>query len=240
MITDCIFDFYGTLVDIHTDEDREELWQTLAEEFAPKGLIASPEELRLSYQQLVDEEENRMSLLHPDGNGEICLDRVFAGLFRDREMSEEDPLVREVGRRFRELSLDHLRPYEGAARLLNSLRESGKRVWLLSNAQRIFTAHEIELAGLADCFDGIYLSSDHGVKKPSPDFFRILLTEREIRPEQAVMIGNDGRCDIGGAKSVGLASVYLRSETSPKEETPDADYCLEYPDMTKLGEILLQ
>ena len=26
----CIFDLYGTLVDIHTDEEQEELWERLA------------------------------------------------------------------------------------------------------------------------------------------------------------------------------------------------------------------
>ena len=30
MYETCIFDLYGTLVDIHTDEKKEELWEKLA------------------------------------------------------------------------------------------------------------------------------------------------------------------------------------------------------------------
>ena len=52
------------------------------------------------------------------------------------------------------------------------------------------------------------------------------------------MIGNDGVCDIEGAKKAGLKTVYVRSEISPKEELPEADYVLKKMDMERIGEIL--
>lgn len=53
------------------------------------------------------------------------------------------------------------------------------------------------------------------------------------------MIGNDGVCDIRGGTQAGLATLYVRTEISPKEELPRADHVLEQMDMKRITEILL-
>ena len=96
----------------------------------------------------------------------------------------------------------------------------------------------MERLGLDGLFDGVYLSSDYGCKKPDCRFFQVLLRERGIDPRQAVMIGNDGICDIQGARAVGLSTVYIRSNLSPAEPVPAADYVLEKMDLKRVGAIL--
>ena len=147
-------------------------------------------------------------------------------------------LVRRTGLAFRRNSTEYLRLYEGAAELLRTLRARGCGVWLLSNAQAMFTRWELERLGLEGLFDGVYLSSDYGCKKPDPRFFKALLQERGIDPGQAVMIGNDGICDIEGARAAGLSTVYIRSNRSPAEPLPDADYVLEKMDLKRVLTIL--
>ena len=134
----------------------------------------------------------------------------------------------------------NIRLYPGARELLEALRAAGRRVWLLSNAQAIFTRDELAGLQIADLFDGVYLSSDYGVKKPDRRFFDVLLRERRIVPETAVMVGNDGLCDIAGARALGLATVYIRSNLSPAEPTPHADFVLETPDLPRVQKLLLQ
>ena len=48
--------------------------------------------------------------------------------------------------------------------MLQRIKDAGKKIFLLSNAQVAFTAPEISLLGLTRYFDGILLSSDAGVK----------------------------------------------------------------------------
>lgn len=240
MYKECIFDLYGTLADIRTDEEEEELWQTMAAEFSPWGMIEDPKELHREYHRLIQEETSRLSAQSSGFEPEIELNVVFAGLFRKETVHRDDPLVWNAGRRFRELSRDYIRLYEGVPKMLRTLREEGRRVWLLSNAQRIFTAYELDMLGITCLFDGIYLSSDYGCKKPDPAFFRILLRERKIEPAEAIMIGNDGTCDIAGAKQMGIATLYLHTATSPDGVFPEADYVLPEPDMKKVTEILLR
>lgn len=240
-LRNCIFDLYGTLVDIHTDEDDPALWRALALEYRQHGALFRPKQLRAAYLRLVRQEEARLQALclEPDSQPEIRLETVFRQLFAMRGISADDADAAQMGRMFRALSTKSLRLYEGVPELLQALRRAGLGVWLLSNAQRLFTAPELDALGLTDCFDGIYLSSDCGRKKPDPRFFRQLLTEQNLPVESAIMVGNDGTCDIAGAKAVGLRTLYIRSNLTPEEPTPQADHVLEEMDISQVQRILL-
>ena len=225
---DCIFDLYGTLVDIHTDEERPQLWEDLAAWYREHSAPYAPEELQEAYIRTVRQMECGTSLRNDahEAHPEIQLEFVFQALYRQKGTDASLDLAVRTGERFRKESLDYIRLYDGAAELLKALRANGQRIWLLSNAQRIFTAYELKTLGIEPLFDGIYLSSDYGCKKPDRRFFDILLKERGIAVEHAVMTGNDGVCDIQGAREAGLSTVYIRSNISPEEPLPEADYGL--------------
>lgn len=238
---DCIFDLYGTLADIRTDERSPRLWEAMARWYRERGADYPPQALRDRYFRLVRELERDAMRADHELDGacpEIRIEQVFLRLFLDRGVRAGPELAVAAGAYFRKCSLEYIRLYDGAEELLKSLRANGQRLWLLSNAQRIFTMGELQSLGLERYFDGIYLSSDYGVKKPDRRFFQLLLRERRIRPECAVMIGNDGICDIAGAQAVGLTTVYIRSNISPREPLPKADYVLERMDLARVRRIL--
>ena len=239
----CIFDLYGTLVDIHTDETLPRLWDELAAWYREHGADYAPDELRDAYFQTVRQMEGGPASLRHDAHEahpEIRLELVFQHLFRTKGIDAGLDLAVRTGARFRQGSMDYIRLYDGAVELLTALRANGQGVWLLSNAQRIFTDYELQALGIKALFDGIYLSSDYGCKKPDRRFFEVLLSEREITRSSAIMIGNDGGCDIRGAQAVGLSTLYIRSNISPKEPLPQADYVLEKMDLSLVRRILTQ
>lgn len=238
---DCIFDLYGTLVDIHTDETRPALWRRMAALYREHGADYTPDELRGAYFQTVRDMEGGTDPLRNDAHEahpEIQLEYVFQALFRAKGVDAGLELAVHTGAQFRKGSMEYIRLYDGAAELLQALRTNGQRVWLLSNAQRIFTAYELQTLGIEALFDGIYLSSDYGCKKPDLRFFEALLKERNIDRSRAVMVGNDGLCDIRGAKAAGLSTIYIRSNISPAEPLPEADYVLEEMDLDRVRAIL--
>ena len=238
---DCIFDLYGTLVDVHTDETRPRLWEELAAWYREHGADYRPDELQNAYFRTVREmEAGKASPRHDahEAHPEIRIELVFQTLYREKGADAGLELAVRTGERFRRGSLDYIRLYSGAEELLKALRANGQGVWLLSNAQRIFTACELQTLGIGPLFDGIYLSSDYGCKKPDRRFFELLLRERGIAPESAVMIGNDGVCDIRGARSAGLSTLYIRSNLSPEEPAPRADHVLMEMDLGRVREIL--
>lgn len=232
----CIFDLYGTLVDIHTDEGKDSLWERLAACYSLSGASYQPAELRDAYAQIIGEREREGRLRQDahEAHPEIQIEYVFQALFQKKGVEADLRLAVRMGQIFREASTDYIRLYDGAEALLKRLKEQGRGVYLLSNAQRIFTEHELKVLGLESFFDGIFISSDYGCKKPDRRFFELMLKACSIDPKTAIMIGNDGVCDIQGAQAVGLATCYIRSNLSPKEPLPAADYVLEQMDLGRV------
>jgi putative hydrolase of the HAD superfamily len=236
----CLFDLYGTLVDIRTDEDAPSLWKVMAEYYRERGASYRPGELRDAYSHEIRCAEGAASST-PDAHEahpEIQIEYVFQRLFQARGGNASLEQAIQAGRQFRKLSTVYIRLYDGAVEMLQTLREQGCGVYLLSNAQGIFTRMELDQLGLTPLFDKIYLSSDYGVKKPDRRFFDLLLQTEGIAPDSAVMIGNDGACDIAGGRAAGLATLYVRSNISPQEPLPAADYVLEEMDLEWVTVIL--
>ena len=252
-----IFDLYGTLVDIHTEEEKAEVWEKLALFFGYYDACYTPEELRERYQQLVSERELTAggADVH-EAHPEIRIEEVFDALFREKGVVADQTLAIHAGQFFRVLSTEYVRLYPGTRQMLSSLREAGKKVYLLSNAQRIFTEYELHMLGIAGYFDDIFISSECGVKKPDSRFFQMLLKKHALDVSKSIMIGNDLHCDIEGAKGVWLSTFYIHSNISPAlpqrktvdEEGrsvladiwPDADYVLLKMDMEAVKKMLLK
>ncbi len=216
MYRDYIFDLYGTLVDIRTDEERAVLWKKTARYYALQGAQYSPAEIKKRYGELVAVKERQLAgrMKAPCRDVEIKLEDVFARLFREKGVKPSKRQVFDACLFFRNESLCYIRLFPGAKKLLQRLKEAGKGVYLLSNAQRIFTEPEMRMLGIYDLFDGILYSSDCGMKKPSPLFFDRLFEKFGLEKQNAVMIGNDCEADVGGAHAYGLASMYVHTNQS--------------------------
>lgn len=241
MYHSCIFDLYGTLIDIHTDESKIELWEKLALFLGYYGAIYQAEDLRQVYGRIVNEMQKGKDLLRNDGHEaypEIQIEQVFLRIFQEKQVNVDITMAVYTGQFFRVLSTEYIRLYPGTKEMLERLTKEGKYLYLLSNAQRIFTEYEMQALGIASYFKGIFISSDFAYKKPDLRFFERLIKEYRISRDTAIMIGNDAICDIMGAKRAGLHTLYVHSNLSPKEDFPKADYVLEKVDMRKIGEIL--
>lgn len=215
--TDLIFDLYGTLADIHTDENAL-VWEKTALYFGYYGVPYTGERLKTDYESVIAEQESVLGEnyeMYPD----IPMDGVLADLFRRHGVeTQADALGLNAAQVFRIASTEYIRLYDGVPEALRTLRQHGFRLWLLSNAQRAFTAYELRLLGLDRLFDGIYLSSDFACRKPDSRFFRALLDEQHLDPRRCLMIGNDRETDIAGAKAVGLDTLYLHTNLTPSAQ----------------------
>ena len=223
-----VFDLYGTLVDIHTEESDPVVWEKLALFYGYYHALYEPEELQKRYGELVKgKEANLKSTLEQDPKypheaaPEIEITEVFRELYLEKGVVADDALAVHTGQFFRVLTTEYVCLYKGTEKMLARLREAGKKVYLLSNAQRIFTEYEMRSLDMMKFFDGIMISSDYKTKKPDKRFFDILLEKYEIDPKKALFIGNDSRSDIAGAKGVGMDTFYINSNISPDGDNGD-------------------
>ncbi|WP_276951413.1 HAD family hydrolase [Acetatifactor muris] len=213
MYRNYIFDFYGTLADIRTDEENPLLWEKMSEIYSALGACYSAAQLRERFRFLEREESRRIG----GEEAEPDLTKVFALLYQEKKVPCDVQQAKMTAITFRALSREYIRAYDGVKELLGELRRREKKVYLLSNAQTDFTRPEIEMLGLTPYFDGIFISSEQGCKKPSCVFFESLLRHFELNPRECIMIGNDESADIAGARRAGMDSLYIHTEISPRE-----------------------
>lgn len=216
-----IFDLYGTLVDIHTDESKASLWKKIAVYFSAQGAAYTGKELKERYITLICEEEKKLQRKlkkkYPDitvREVEIDLDRVFVTLYKEKGVNANKQLIKDSMIAFRAITMEKLKLFPGAKELLTGLKEAGKKVYLLSNAQTSFTLPEMQLLGITEYFDDIFFSSDLEVKKPSAYFYEALFEKHSLKKEESVMVGNDRWADVQGALDFGIEAVYLHTEQS--------------------------
>lgn len=216
-----IFDLYGTLVDIHTDENKTSVWKKIAVYFSAQGAAYTGKELKERYFSLIREEEKKLQKKlqkkYPDimvKEVEINLDRVFVRLYKEKGVKANKQLIKDSMIAFRAITMEKLRLFPGAAELLQGLKSAGKSVYLLSNAQTSFTLPEMQLLGITKYFDDIFFSSDLEVKKPSAKFYEALFMKHGLKKAESVMVGNDRFSDVQGALDFGIEAFYLHTEQS--------------------------
>lgn len=210
MYRNYIFDLYGTLADIHTNEQKPYLWKKMAEIYSAQGACYTPLELRRTYAQLCSD----YKALNPDPFHEINLLPVFSELFCRKGITVPEGVAYSTAVTFRTLSRNYLRLYPGVLPLLDTLVQKEKHIFLLSNAQACFTLPEIQMLGIKDYFEDILISSDIGICKPGTAFMNCLLERNGLSIFDSVMIGNEIECDIQIANDCGMDSLYIHSNIS--------------------------
>lgn len=214
MYKNYVFDLYGTLVDIKTDEKKEELWDKMAIFYGFYGAYYEGDEFCKKFYKFIEKMEE------VSGNNkevEINLEDVFFQLFKKKKIRPKSKVVREAARMFRILSLEYLKLYPNVIKVLDELKSKGKSIYLISNAQECFTKYELVALGLDKYFDGVYISSEYGIKKPNKDFFKVLIDDQKLNVKKTIMIGNDCSTDIEGANSVEMDSVYIHTNIVNKD-----------------------
>ena len=236
-----VFDLYGTLVDIHTDEKKASYWKKNAVYFSAQGASYTGKELRERYMALIRAEEIRLQKKlqknYPNitvKEVEINLDRVFAALYKEKGVKANKQLIKDSMVAFRAITMEKLRLFPGTVELLKGLKEAGKNVYLLSNAQTSFTYPEMKALGITEYFDDIFFSSDWKVKKPSGKFYEALFDKHGLKKEESVMVGNDRFADVQGALDFGIEAIYLHTEQSTPFEGELPKGCVKVERLTDI------
>ena len=105
-----------------------------------------------------------------------------------------------------------------------SYAHNGNVDWVaaaLLSAQSCYARAELEMTGLASVLDDVIISSEEKIRKPARDLYMLALDREFVTAKHALMVGNDEKNDIVGARSAGIDGVYFRTEISPADD-PDA------------------
>lgn len=246
MYQNFMFDLYGTIVDIHTDETNPYLWKKLSCYMRLQGADYTAEELEDAYQQALQQAselilEQKLSKTttqnpHPITLSDIepNLNDVIQNIYAAKGISVSSSQIADWALFMRSISLEYICLFDGAKDMLKELKKQRKNVYLLSNAQRHFTEPEMRMLGIYDLFDDIFYSSDIGYKKPSWHFYNSLIAGHNLTPSDTVMVGNDWLSDAWGAADYGIDSIYVHTKQSSKITGSLPQSCKQIEDISEV------
>ncbi|HWU68777.1 MAG TPA: GMP/IMP nucleotidase [Stenotrophobium sp.] len=97
-------------------------------------------------------------------------------------------------------------PLAGAVEFLHAVRDSGRQLWLATNAHRDSWTLKLEHTGLAPLFGRIVCSHDFGAPKEDPRFWRALQAQHPFVPAHALFV-DDSLPVLRAAREYGIGQV---------------------------------
>jgi putative hydrolase of the HAD superfamily len=214
-----LFDMYGTLVDIKTNEHRDDVFDSLSRFLEYRRVFIPGWELKELYFDQINQQLANSRERHP----EVDIARAIEHVLEERGRTTNRYLSMIVTQLYRSLCCDYLRLYPDTFWTLNEFRKR-YRLGIISDAQRLFCKPELRTLRLENFFDVIVISSDFGFRKPDPRLFNIAMDLFDVRPSEAAYIGNSYQTDIIGAKAARLAVAGLIRQSETDKKTYSGEY----------------
>ncbi len=214
-----LFDIYGTLVDIKTDEYRESAFEALSQFLEYRRVHVPPQELK----ELYFNEVNMQLASSHEKYPEVDARSAFAGVLREHGGVTDRHLSIIVTQLYRSLTRKHMSLFEDTFWTLSEFRKQ-YRLGIVSDAQRLFCKPELRTLRLEEFFETTVISSQYRFRKPDPRLFHIALTLLNVSPSEAAYIGNSHKTDFVGAKGAGFSVVGLIHQSEEEKRSYPADY----------------
>ena len=205
-----LFDMDGTL--LITTQRSDQSWQHVCAQFAPRLglppdlLFHALRESVAAYRKDIehDAEKQRRDRLDP---------------FTVRRETVEAALV-HVGRENTSLAAEMVRTYEAlreahrelaphALETLRTLRSREIQLGLLTNGNATYQRRKIEHHHLAPFFDCILIEEEFGTAKSDPRIYLAALSQLQVTPQEAWMVGDDVVFDIAVPQQLGMVAIWM-------------------------------
>lgn len=120
--------------------------------------------------------------------------------------------------------LKYLKTFPHVKSTLKKLRAKRIKLAIVSDAPRLKAYQRLDAIGLADFFDVVVGKEDTGRFKPSTMPFKKALKLLDVKPDEAMHLGDWPEKDILGAKRVGMKTCFARYGYLGKGKDVYADY----------------
>lgn len=218
-----LFDLYGTLIDIETNESLEEIYRGIAHYLTYHGVHRHRWEVRDRYYQIMKQRKEASREEYPEIDVEAIWN-VFLETEGIKTAATRRELAKILAQFYRGVSRTRLQLYPEVKRVLDVLK-AVYPLGLISDAQPCFALPEIQALGLNGYFDPIIISAPYGFRKPDKRLTEKALIMMKLTPKEVIYVGNDMFRDIYGAKRLGIKTIFVDSNQGGKShENVAPDY----------------
>ncbi|MFB6161613.1 MAG: HAD family hydrolase [Haloferacaceae archaeon] len=117
-----------------------------------------------------------------------------------------------LGEAFWAAYLDEMTLFEGVADVLAALAAAGVAVALVTDLTARIQLTKVDRLGIAGHLDELVTSEETGREKPSALMFALPLARLDVRPSEAVAVGDSVAADVRGGNAAGLTTVLFDHE----------------------------
>ena len=210
------FDLYQTLLDVKISSTdpivklKEELvgWESFVNKLKKYGVTIAANEFLKLYERRRDDfySASRDKKIHHHNMQKIIaevLEKDFSIQRSSEELLNLVYVYRKAGRGW-------LRLYPGVFETLSTLSKE-YTLSTASHTQGSFTQLELLELDIEKFFSYFVYSSDIGLRKESPDFYKYALETTERKVEDCVMVGDNYDVDVLVPQQLGMKTVWIKN-----------------------------
>ena len=215
MITTILWDVDGTLLNFLAAEKAA--IRSLFEEY---HLGVCSDEMLKRYSSI---NKNYWEMLE---RGEIEKKALLVGRFRDFFEKEgiDSSLAAEFNEKYQLRLGDTIVYCDDSLEIVKSLRGKVKH-YVVSNGTVIAQTKKLRLSGLGELMDGIFLSEELGVEKPSVRFFdQVFAKIGPVDRSEVMIVGDSLTGDIRGGNNAGILTCWYNPEGTAAKEAVRIDH----------------
>ena len=214
------FDVNGTLVEIWTDEDMEEIYRAIGHYLTYQGIDLRRHQVRERYFEIMKEQRRASAERYPEFDA-VAIWRQMIEENRSEYTNRLPPekfeqLPVSLAEMHRGISRRKLSLYPFVSEVLHALR-GAIPMGVVTDAQSAYARAELQQVGILDYFDPIIVSGDYGYRKPDPRLFQFAIDALGVPAESILYVGNDMHRDIYGAREAGMQTLMFDSNQGTKE-----------------------
>ena len=195
-------------------------------------------ELTAEYGRLLEETHREVLAGRTDADGaRIERYRRLLAFSRGAEAPSDDRRAARLAAQASHVSPALFRPVPGAVALVRALARRAT-VAIVTNQYRAEQVPKLERLGITPYVRLLACMDETGAAKPDPRAFRWALSELDVGPESAVMVGDSWETDILGARAAGIAAVWLNR--SGRTAPPNAGAVITLRSLRPTGPTMLR
>jgi HAD superfamily hydrolase (TIGR01509 family) len=160
-------------------------------------------------------------------------DLLVPELLPDVDEAIRKRIAERHGDHFKDMYLENVRAFEGAAGLIERVHASGRRVVLASSAKQDELEHYVDLLGVKPLISATTSIDDVETSKPEPDIFGVALEKVGIAPSNALVVG-DTIYDVDAALRAGVVTVGVTSGPFDERQLKDAGAIAVFADVASI------
>jgi len=199
----CVFDAYGTLLDVRLATAR--LSRELEGKAEQVGALWRQRQLEYTWLRSLMQRHQDFWAVTRD-----ALDHTFGAIGLQDDQSLKTRLMEAY------LSLD---AYSDVAPTLAELRRSGLRTAILSNGTPAMLAAGVRSAGIGDSLDAVLSIEEVGIYKPHPSVYQLACDRLRLERERICFVSSNG-WDVAGAATFGFQTVWLNRFDQERDRLP--------------------